>query len=198
MIVLWAIALIVSGIGPHDRMTWWMEVAPVIIAPFILIPTHASFPLPRFVLIWVFIHGIVLMVGGHYTYAEVPFGYWLKDVFDLSRNPYDRIGHFMQGFVPAMITREILARKSGLIKSGWLFFLTVTVCMGISMLYEFIEWWAALILGQGSDAFLGTQGDPWDTQWDMFLATIGACVAQLVYYTRGDTRAGVTLAPKSK
>jgi putative membrane protein len=122
------------------------------------------------------------MVGGHYTYAGAPPGRWLADLFGLQRNPYDRIGHLFQGFVPALIAAEILQRKVGLKGTGWIFFLSVTVCMAISMTYEFIEWWTALILGQNADAFLGTQGDPWDTQWDMFSATIGAVLGQCFYW----------------
>lgn len=178
IVVLWLVALVISGIGPKDRATWWMEVAPVIISAPLLLWTRKSFPLSRIILFFIFLHGLVLMLGGHYTYAEVPLGYWLQDVFSFSRNPYDRIGHFMQGFVPALIAREILVRKVRL-SGAWLFFLTVTVCLSISAVYEFIEWWAALMLGQGADAFLGTQGDPWDTQWDMFLAMVGAILAQV-------------------
>ncbi len=177
----WVLVLIVSGFHPQDQLTWFMEVAPIFIAIPILFWTRQKFPLPRYVMIWIFLHGVVLAVGGHYTYAEVPFGYWLKDVLGFQRNPYDRIGHLMQGFVPALVTREILIRQVDIRKAGWVFFLTVTVCMGISMTYEFIEWATALILNQDAEAFLGTQGDVWDTQWDMFLATIGAIVAQLIY-----------------
>lgn len=121
------------------------------------------------------------MIGGHYTYAEVPAGFWVRDLLHWERNPYDRLGHLMQGFVPALITREILYRQAKIHSQAWLFFLTVTVCMGVSIFYEFIEWWVALIFGEGSAEFLGTQGDEWDTQWDMFLATLGAIAAQLIY-----------------
>lgn len=178
---LWSVALILSGYQPKDRLTWWMEVAPVFIGGAILHWTWEKFPFPRFVVLWIFFHGLVLILGGHYTYAEVPLGYWVQSAFDLSRNHYDRLGHLMQGFVPALITRLLLVRKVKIDSRPWAFFLTVTVCMALSVTYEFIEWWAALILGQGSDAFLGTQGDVWDTQWDMFLATVGAILAQVLY-----------------
>lgn len=178
---IWIILLILTGVSPHDHLTWLMEVAPVLIAMPLLWCTRRKFPLPKYILVWIFIHGVILMIGGHYTYAEVPAGRWVQEYFSLARNHFDRFGHFMQGFVPALIVREILVRKNIVNGQGWLFFLTVTVCMAISVSYEFIEWAAALILGQGADAFLGTQGDPWDTQWDMYLATIGAITAQIIY-----------------
>jgi putative membrane protein len=179
LVLGWLVALVLSGIGPKDRITWWMEVAPVLIAAPVLLWTSDRFPLSKVILFFVFLHGLVLMLGGHYTYAEVPLGFHLQELFGFERNPYDRIGHFMQGFVPALVAREILSRKAGL-RGAWLFFLTVTVCLSISAVYEFLEWWAALILGQDADAFLGTQGDPWDTQWDMFLALLGALSAQVL------------------
>jgi putative membrane protein len=181
IISLWVVALLVSGRSPHDHMTWWLEVFPVLIAIPVLIATDRKFPLPKYILFWIFIHGLVLMIGGHYTYAEVPIGHWAQVHFGFARNHFDRLGHFMQGFVPALIVREILIRNRIVAGKKWLFILTLTVCMAISVSYEFIEWAAALILGQGADAFLGTQGDPWDTQWDMFMATIGATVAQIAY-----------------
>lgn len=181
MIMLWFLALAISGIAPKDRITWWLEIFPVLFASGVLIFSAKSFPLPRYILAWIFIHGIVLMIGGHYTYAEVPFGFWLQKILGFSRNPYDRIGHFMQGFVPALIAREILIRKVKIPNGGWLFFITVSICLAISATYEFLEWWSAVILGQGADAFLGTQGDPWDTQWDMFMAMVGAITALLLY-----------------
>jgi putative membrane protein len=131
------------------------------------------------VLIW--FHAIVLVIGGHYTYAEVPLFNWLRDIFGLSRNYYDRVGHFAQGFVPAIISREILLRKLSLKQGKWLFFLVVCVCLALSAFYEFIEWWAALATGTAATAFLGTQGDIWDTQWDMFLAMCGAIISQLIF-----------------
>ena len=178
--MLAAVALVVSGIGPRERSTWVLEIAPVLIAAPVLYFTWASFRLTPLAYRLIFIHALVLMLGGHYTYAHVPLGFWLQDSFDLARNPYDRIGHFAQGFVPAIIAREILLRRSPLRAGKWTFFIVCCVCLAISACYEFIEWWAALILGAGAEEFLGTQGDPWDTQWDMFMALAGAVTAQLV------------------
>jgi putative membrane protein len=180
LLVLAGIALIVSGIGPYDRGTWLLEVAPVLIAAPLLWFTWRPFRLTPLVYRLIFLHALILMLGGHYTYAHVPLGFWLQDLFDFARNPYDRIGHFAQGFIPAMIAREILLRRSPLCPGKWLFFIVSCICLAISAVYEFIEWWAALILGQGAQEFLGTQGDPWDTQWDMFLALVGAVTAQLL------------------
>lgn len=181
---LWLVALLISGFAPLDRATWWMEVLPVLVAGPLLLLTARSFPLPRYIYIWIFLHGLVLIVGGHYTYAEVPVGFWVQEALGWSRNPFDRLGHLLQGFVPALVIREILVRFNVVRSRAWLFFLTVTCCMAISVTYEFIEWWAALLLGQGAEAFLGTQGDPWDTQWDMFLATVGAILAQIFYSSK--------------
>jgi putative membrane protein len=161
----------------HDRATWIMEVAPVFIAAPILIFSYRRFPLTSLLYILIFTHALILILGGTYTYARVPLGFWLQEVFDLSRNPYDKIGHFAQGFVPAMIVREILLRGAYVTRAGMAGFLSICVAMAISAWYELIEWWAALALGQGADEFLGTQGDPWDTQSDMFLAFIGASLA---------------------
>ena len=175
-----AAALLWSGIGPKERGTWWLEVAPVLIGVPILAVTYRRFPLTPLVYVLVWIHAIILMVGGHYTYAEVPLFNWIRDVLGLARNHYDRVGHFAQGFVPAILAREILLRKSPLRPGGWLFFLVCCVCLAISALYELIEWWAALLTSpETGTAFLGTQGDVWDTQWDMFLALVGSVVAQL-------------------
>jgi putative membrane protein len=156
-----------------------MEVAPVLIAAPFLFATRRSFPLTSLVLVLIALHCSILIVGGHYTYAEVPAGFWVRDLLGWNRNPYDRLGHFAQGFVPAIVAREILLRKSPLVRGGWLFFLVTCVCLAISACYEFIEWGAALASGSGATAFLGTQGDVWDTQWDMFMALIGALTAQL-------------------
>jgi putative membrane protein len=174
-----ATVLILSGIAPRDRLTWVLEVSPVLIALPILLATYRSFPLTPLLYRLLALHALILMVGGHYTYAEVPVGFWVRDALGLARNHYDRLGHFAQGFVPAIIAREILLRRTPLQRGGWLFFIVVSVCLAISASYELIEWWSAVILGQGADAFLGTQGDPWDTQWDMFLALVGSIVAQL-------------------
>ena len=180
LLALTLLALAVSGIGPHDRLTWWLEVAPVLIALPLLLRTATSFPLTMLLYRLVFVHALILMVGGHYTYAEVPLGFWMQDWFGFARNHYDRIGHFAQGFVPAILAREILLRKTPLQRGGWLFTLVTSVCLAFSAFYELVEWWSAVIMGGGATAFLGTQGDPWDTQWDMFLCLIGALTAQVL------------------
>lgn len=177
LLVFFAFAL--SGLDPYDRTTWLLEVAPVLIAVPVLIATYRRFPLTTLLYILISIHALVLILGGAYTYARVPLGFWLQDLFDLSRNPYDKIGHFMQGFVPALIAREILLRSRYVSHRGMVAFLSICVALSISAFYELIEWWVALALGQGADEFLGTQGDPWDTQSDMFLALIGATAALL-------------------
>jgi putative membrane protein len=181
--VLLAVVLVVlvwSGIGPHDYFTWLLEVMPVLLAVPFLIATYRRFRLTTLVYVLIAIHAVILMVGGHYTYAEVPLFNWIRDSWHLTRNHYDRVGHFAQGFIPAMISREILLRKTPLRPGGWLNFLVVCTCMSVSVTYEFIEWWTALLTGSGATAFLGTQGDPWDTQWDMFLATVGATCSVLL------------------
>ena len=177
VLAMWALALAWSAVAPADRLTWLLETAPVmIVAPLMLLTTR-SFPLTR-VLLWAaFVHGLILILGGHYTYAEVPLGFWLQDLFDFSRNHYDRIGHLAQGFVPALLTREILRRAKTPVDGKLLIILSISVPLAFSALYEIIEWLAALSLGQGADAFLGTQGDEWDTQTDMFMALIGAIAA---------------------
>ncbi|MGE5794965.1 MAG: DUF2238 domain-containing protein [Bacteroidota bacterium] len=180
LLVLTGIALVLSGIGPNDRATWLLEVAPVLIAAPLLYFTWRPFRLTPLTYRLIFIHALILILGGHYTYANVPLGFWLQDLFDFARNPYDRIGHFAQGFIPAIIAREILLRRSPLKPGKWTFFIVCSICLAISAVYEFVEWWAALILGQGAQEFLGTQGDPWDTQWDMFMALVGAIAAQLL------------------
>jgi putative membrane protein len=173
-------ALVVSGLRPYDRPTWLMEVAPVIIVLPLLAATRRRYPLTTLLYLLVFVHALVLMLGGAYTYARVPLGFWLQDAFALGRNPYDKIGHFMQGFVPAIAAREILLRGDFVRRGRMLAFLVLCVVLAISACYELIEWAAALALGQGADEFLGTQGDPWDTQSDMFLALIGGSTALLV------------------
>ena len=172
-------ALVLSGVSPYDRMTWLLEVAPVLIAAPLLAATHRRFPLTTLLYVLISLHALVLILGGAHTYARVPLGFWLQDLFALSRNPYDKIGHFMQGFVPALIAREILLRGGYVAKTRMVGFLCVCVALAISACYELVEWWAALAMGQGADEFLGTQGDPWDTQSDMFLALIGAAAALL-------------------
>jgi len=177
MLLATLLVLLWSGINPRDRITWVFEVLPVILVLAILVPTAKSFPLSSLLYRLLFIHGLILMIGGHYTYSEVPVGYWFQDTFDLSRNHYDRLGHFVQGFVPAILAREILLRKTPLVPGRWLTFLIITVCLAFSAFYELIEWWTALLLGESADAVLGMQGDIWDSQWDMFLALLGACVS---------------------
>lgn len=170
-------ALAVSGIAPYDRTTWIMEVAPIFIVAPLLVATYERFPLTDLLYILIAVHALVLMLGGAYTYARVPLGFWIQDWLGTERNPYDKIGHFMQGFVPALAAREILLRRGFLTSRAMAGFLSVCVALAVSALYEMIEWWSALALGQGADEFLGTQGDPWDTQSDMFFALIGAIVA---------------------
>ncbi|TMH25336.1 MAG: DUF2238 domain-containing protein [Betaproteobacteria bacterium] len=170
-------ALVVSGIHPYDRATWLMEVAPIIIAAPVLIATYRRFPLTDMLYIIIAVHALVLMFGGSYTYARVPLGDWLEHWLALERNPYDRIGHLMQGVTPALLAREIFIRGGYVAGRRMTAFLCVCVAMTVSACYELIEWWAALAMGQGAEAFLGTQGDVWDTQADMFCALIGAIVA---------------------
>jgi putative membrane protein len=174
------LGLAVSAIGPRDRFTWYLEVAPILIGIPVLIYTRRRFPLTALAYALLALHALILMVGGHYTYAEVPLGYWVRDALGLARNHYDRLGHFAQGFVPAIVAREVLLRRTPLRKGGWTFFLVTCVCLAISATYELVEWATALLTGEAADAFLGTQGDPWDTQWDMFLALCGALSAQVL------------------
>lgn len=174
------VGLGVSAIGPNDRLTWLLEVGPVLVGAPILVLAYRRFPLSHLVYTLLFLHSVILVVGGHYTYAEVPLGFWAQDFFDLSRNPYDRLGHLAQGFIPAILAREILHRWSPLGQSRWLPFLVVCFCLSFSAFYELFEWWAALALGQSASQFLGTQGDVWDTQWDMFLALIGATLSLIM------------------
>jgi putative membrane protein len=179
LLALAAVALVVSGIRPYDRTTWWLEVFPVLLGAPVLVATYRRFPLTPLLYRLLFVHALILMLGGHYTYARVPLGFWAQELFHFSRNHYDRLGHFAQGFVPAILAREVLLRRTPLRRGGWLFFLVTAVCLAVSATYEFVEWWSAVIGGSAADAFLGTQGDVWDTQWDMFLALLGALAAQL-------------------
>lgn len=169
--------LLISGISPYDRSTWFMEIAPILVAYPVLAMTYRRFPLTSLLYGFIFIHATILIAGGAYTYARVPLGFWLQDILSLTRNPYDKIGHFAQGFVPALISREIFLRGHYVSGRKMLAFLSVCVVMAISAWYELIEWGAAIVLGQGAEEFLGTQGDPWDTQSDMLFAFIGALVA---------------------
>jgi putative membrane protein len=182
-----AAILVYSGLDPvADRLTWLLETLPVMLGLVILPLTYRRFPLTPLLYRLLALHAVILIVGGHYTYAEVPLGNWLRDALDLSRNHYDRVGHLAQGFVPAILAREILLRLTPLRTGGWLFFIVACICLAFSAFYEMIEWWTALISGDAAEAFLGTQGDHWDTQWDMFLALIGALSSQLLLARRHD------------
>jgi putative membrane protein len=172
-------ALVLSAIRPYGYLTWILEIFPVAIALPVLYATARRYPLTPLLYWLIGVHCLVLILGAHYTYARVPLGFWVQDVFDFTRNHYDRLGHFMQGFVPAIAAREIFRRSSPVKSGGWLAFFTVTTCLAISATYEFIEWWVAVAAGVAADDFLSTQGDVWDTQWDMFLAGVGAIVAVL-------------------
>ncbi len=169
----------VTAVAPYDRGTWFMEVAPVLIACPVLVMTYRRFPLTPALYVLIVLHAAVLIYGGAYTYARVPLGFWLQQIFSFSRNNYDRIGHFFQGFVPALAAREILLRGGFVSDRRMAAFLSLCVAMAVSAWYELIEWGAALVLGQTADRFLGTQGDSWDTQWDMFMCFIGAAAALL-------------------
>lgn len=179
--------LALSGFQPFDRATWVMEVLPVAIALPLLWRTHQQFPLSTLVYVCIFLHALVLILGGAYTYARVPLGFAIQDALDLQRNPYDKIGHFFQGFAPALVAREILIRGNYVRGRRMLGFVVICIVLAISASYEFIEWGAALAMGQGADEFLGTQGDPWDTQSDMFFALIGALTA-LIGFSRWHDR----------
>jgi putative membrane protein len=175
-----AIVFVWSGTSPHDRFTWVLEVFPVVIATPLLLYVYPRFRLTPLAYFLIAVHAIILMVGGKYTYAEVPFGFWMRDALGFTRNHYDRIGHFAQGFVPAIVAREIFIRRSPLRGSRWLPFMVICFCLAVSAFYELVEFWTALATGGAADAFLGTQGDPWDTQWDMMMALIGAATALLL------------------
>lgn len=183
LICLFLIGFILSAINPHDYFTWILEVFPAIIAFVVLSFTFKKFQFSYLTYCFILFHCYVLFIGGHYTYAEVPLFDWIKETFHQTRNNYDKVGHFTQGFVPAMITRELLIRKEVVKKSGWLSFLTVCVCLSISACYEFLEWLVAILTGDNSDAFLGTQGYVWDTQSDMLYAFMGA-ICMLVFLPR--------------
>jgi putative membrane protein len=180
LLLAWCVGLVLSGLRPFDRTTWVLEVFPVLIAAPWLFYTRRRFPLTPLLLALLLVHGLILMWGGAYTYARVPLGFWLQDMFSLTRNPYDKIGHFAQGFVPAILARELLIRRFSISRRRVVAFLSVCICLAVSASYELIEWWSALALGQGAEEFLGTQGDPWDTQSDMFCALIGAIAALLL------------------
>ena len=180
LLAIVALGLVWSGVRPYDRLTWVLEVVPVLIAMPLLAWTARRFPLTPLVYVLIAVHCLILMYGGHYTYALTPLGDWMQDVFGFARNHYDRIGHLMQGFGPAIVARELLLRTSPLRPGKWLFALIALSILGVSACYEFTEWWAAIAGGDAAGAFLGTQGDVWDTQWDMFLAGCGAILAQVL------------------
>lgn len=183
LIALFLLGLILSGINPHDYFTWILEIFPGILGVVVLCITFKKFPFTYLTYTFVLLHCYVLFIGGHYTYAEVPLFDWIKEIFHQSRNNYDKVGHFTQGFVPAMIVREVFIRGDIVKKNAWLSFLTVCVCLSISACYEFFEWFVAITSGQSSEAFLGTQGDVWDTQSDMLFALIGA-TSMIVFISR--------------
>lgn len=186
-LIVVAFGLSYSAIDPvADRLTWFMETVPVMIAIPILLLSHQRFPLTLVSVRVIAIFALILIIGGHYTYAENPLFNWIQDEFDLARNHYDRMGHFVQGVVPAMLGRELLLRTSPLKRGKWLFFLLCCVSLAVSACYEFIEWWAAVMNDQAAEAFLGTQGDNWDAQWDMFLALTGSILSQLILATSQD------------
>jgi putative membrane protein len=187
------VALVATGIRPYDRLTWLLEVFWVILGIPVVLLTWRRFPLTTLLCALLAGHALILIMGGYYTYARTPVGFWIQDLFGLSRNPYDRIGHFVQGFVPAILVRELLVRLSPLRGSRWLAPLVVCACLAFSAFFEMIEWWAAVAGGSAADDFLATQGDVWDTQWDMFLALIGA-IASLLLLSRLHDRALTRLA----
>ena len=180
LLLIAAACVAVSGIRPHDRFTWWLEVSPVLIGAAILAATYRRFRMTPLVYRLLFVHALILILGAHYTYERVPLGLWAEDLFGLGRNHYDRLGHFAQGFIPAILVREILLRRSPLVRGKWLFFHVVSVCLAFSALYELVEWWIAMFGGEATQDFLGTQGDVWDTQWDMFLCALGAVAGQFI------------------
>jgi putative membrane protein len=180
LLVIGVAVLVWSGIRPKDYFTWILEVAPAIVAGVVLAVLYPRIRCTDLVYVLILVHAIILMIGGHYTYAEMPLFSWLRDEFGLARNYYDRVGHLAQGFIPAMVAREVLVRNQVVNGAGWRFFVVCCFALALSALYEFIEWWVALASGTAAEAFLATQGDVWDTQWDMLLALCGALLAQLL------------------
>jgi putative membrane protein len=194
-LLVFGAVLVWSAINPTDYFTWFLEVLPAVIGLLVLLATRKSFPLTGLVYVLILIHCIILMVGGHYTYAEVPLFDWIRDSFDLTRNNYDKVGHFAQGFIPAMVAREIMIRKQVVLVRSWLAFLVVCFCLAFSAIYELIEWFVAVVTGHSAEAFLGTQGYIWDTQSDMAFALVGAVTALLLlsrWHDRQLQRAGFT------
>jgi putative membrane protein len=187
-VLLFFLGLIVSSIQPKEYFTWFLEVVPALIGFVILAFTYKKFTFTNFTYFFILIHCYILFLGGHYTYAEVPLFDWIKETFHQSRNNYDKVGHFAQGFVPALIIRELFIRKKVIANTAFFNFIIVAICLAISAAYEWIEWWVSLSTGEGGDAFLGTQGDIWDTQSDMLTATIGAIV-MLVVLSKAQSKA---------
>ena len=179
LLAIVVVAFAASAISPHDRLTWWLECIPVLLGVPLLIYTARRFPLTDLLYVLIACHMLILLLGAHYTYAQVPLGDWARDTFGLMRNPYDRLGHLAQGFVPAIIAREILLRKNVVRGRGWLFYIVASICLAFSAAFELFEWLTAVIGGGSADSYLATQGDVWDTQWDMFCALCGAVLAQL-------------------
>ena len=189
-LTLFFLVLAWSAWKPHDYPTWWLEVIPALVALIVLFLTRKRFPLTALAYWLILVHAIILMIGGHYTYAEVPLGDWLRDWTGGERNNYDKLGHLAQGFIPAIVIREVLLRNGVVAVRGWLPFIVVSICLAISALYELIEWWVALLSAEAADSFLGTQGYVWDTQSDMFLAFLGAVLALLLFSTLHDRQIG--------
>jgi len=190
LLVAFAAVFIWSAIRPHDYFTWFLETFPAVLALIVLAATWRKWPLTPLVYILIFVHVVILCVGGHYTYAEVPLFNWIRDVTEGARNNYDKVGHFAQGFVPAMVAREILLRRTPLREERWVFFLVTCVCLAVSAVYELFEWAVAIVTGSSAEAFLGTQGFQWDTQTDMFMALIGAIGAQVLLSRLHDRQLG--------
>ena len=195
-VVIYVCVLIWSGIQPKDQFTWFLEVLPAIIGGILLLITYRSFHLTSLLYFFILLHCVVLMVGGHYTYAEVPLFDWFKEFFSFERNNYDKVGHFMQGFVPALLAREILIRKQVVDGQAWLNLFIISVCLAFSAFYELIEWWVAILTGENADAFLGTQGYVWDTQSDMAWALLGAICCIVFLAKRHDKQLNKLLLKK--
>jgi putative membrane protein len=196
LLAVFFLVLLWSGVSPHDYFTWFLEVLPALLALLILAVTYGRFRFSNFIYVVICIHSVILMIGGHYTYAEVPLGYWMEALFNFSRNHYDRIGHFAQGFSPALVMREVVIRKEIIRGRGWQFFFITAAVLGFSAFYEFFEWWTALATGEAAEAFLGTQGDVWDTQWDMFMCMIGALSALILMRRLHDRHMNYRLNPR--
>ena len=190
LFLLVLITLIISGIAPAEHFTWFLETTWVIIGLPIVYFSNKKFPLTRLLKYLLTFHALILIIGGYYTYAEVPLGNYIKEFFNLSRNHYDRLGHFTQGFVPAILAREILIRKSPVKSGSWLFVFVSCICLSFSAFFEMIEWWVSLAYDTQATAFLGTPGDVWDTQWDMFLCLVGALLSQIILGKEHDRELG--------